>query len=842
MTSVSFSKSYDNTSSSATTVSSDRIFPANTLTGGGGFALYTGCTSASSQTVPTSYIRSYFATTPTYPYTIGISKIETTAYAGIEVPDTIQVAMTTNASQLHTVYIDEVTSVTVAETLYGNATIYYAWSFDGRATWWVYLSSAWKQIVKQDGGTWKYLLSPGTWAAATRNNVYQALMSGLTVAGNKMTGTQVNAMGTDEWQDTDGIVPGITQSLNMAVGLTEGSNQERSLVSSVTLKYSDAGSTRIECWQNGDWVDTGWTDGTSVGNIPWAQSGIITGTEKTLDYSVQSGVPGYFLRVRTNGTGPSTTLAKILYKAPCQPLANIGDGQPNTPGGFIYVDTSKNSILDYTSEVSDNTLSSFSTALVPMTTTDYIYIGFYEQFDAIELTPYVDNNQNSSFLTVSYWNGVRWLALAINDDTCGATTVTFSRKGKISWSLPDDWKQNIPFDAFLSRGYWVRLSVSADLTATTAIAECRVYSVPTALKKHRFCAVAGDKVFLANRPDNANQVDISRPLEEYGFTGDTSWTGNVGGQDAISALSPAYDTIFVWKPETVHQWIGGGFAGAEAARHTPINQQSIIKATIENKTTLFFLNQNGGFGILGLHTDSTWNTAAIEELTSQLNYWDSNVAPRLDLSYLHLACGEYWPKKNWLVWSVPMILSGSSQTTNNVLMVFDLNMRCWYPPFVYPFGVSAMCTAYTYNASAPQKLGDLIFLAGDYEGRIIRLFDPSATTDIGTAITCYAETGWLHHGDPSQEKDLNGVWLFGTSAGDVTLTTTSRYNYRQSLEQPSTSVRTFSDLTGVTNQLGMAKEAFSAADHGNYFKYRWDWTGVTSIFGTALELGLERSE
>ncbi len=59
---------------------------------------------------------------------------------------------------------------------------------------------------------------------------------------------------------------------------------------------------------------------------------------------------------------------------------------------------------------------------------------------------------------------------------------------------------NIPFDAFLSRAYWVRLKVSAALSSDTAIAECRVYSVPPALKKHKVVEVQGTGYFWATDP------------------------------------------------------------------------------------------------------------------------------------------------------------------------------------------------------------------------------------------------------------------------------------------------------------------------------------------------------
>lgn len=809
----------------------NRNMIARGLTGGGGYAIIFNAYSASSIGLPAGgTVTSAFY--PSYPYTIGVKKIETAPVAGTAVPDQLQVATTNNTSRIPTYAISNVNGVTVTETLNGTSKLYNAFSFDGRLTWWVYLLAAWKQIVKQDAGTWKYLNSSGVWTAAAVNDVYAALRDAFGVAANQMSGTAVNAMASADWTAENGLIPSVTQYLDIAIGLQADASSNRPYCTRFVLSYNDVGTTTIEGFINGQWTALAWADGTEVNDIPWAQSGIISGAEVTLDYTVQAGVPGYFIRILTNGTSPATTLRRILYKAPCQPLANIGDGQPSIANGFIYVDSSTNGFHDFSRAVSDNTIANFSEAAVPMAADDFIYVGFKLRFNAIEMTPGEYGNQNSSSVTVEYWNGTSWVSVDSEDGTAGNTTMTFSTRGKIAWTLPTDWKMNIPFDSHgLWRAYWIRLRVSAALSSATTIAECRVYEVPDPIKKHRFVAVAGDRVFLAGRPDGESQVDVSGRLAEYMFTGPNSGSWDVGGQDAIVALSAAYDTLFAWKPESVHQWTGEGFAGAEAARHTPINSQVVIKATSEGKSGLFFFNGNGGFGISGLHTDSTWNTAQIAELTSMLDWWDSNVAPRLDLNYLHLACGEYYPKKNWLIWSVPMILTGSSQTTNNVLVIFDLSLGCWYPPFQLPFGVASMCTAYTYNANAPQGLGDLILLAGTYDGRVVRLFDPSTTLDLGADIPAWAETGWLTFGDPETEKRLNKLRVYGsTDADNVTVSVFIDGN-NVAQANPFTLTK-LSGLTGKQFEMAWSPDN----TQGRAFKFRIEAAKAMHIYGMQLDI------
>ena len=181
---------------------------------------------------------------------------------------------------------------------------------------------------------------------------------------------------------------------------------------------------------------------------------------------------------------------------------------------------------------------------------------------------------------------------------------TLATRGKITWDLPEDWKTCIPFDGFLSRGYWIRLRVSADLAPETSIAECRLLSIPDPLVKHNFVETLGNRLTLGGRPDAPDQVDISRPLEEYGFCGPLSASYRIGGQDSIQSVTSAWNGLLIGKPtewsQIKKQNDGFSVETVEAARHTPINAACIVKAPVSgfddgNRYGLYFINRYGAF-------------------------------------------------------------------------------------------------------------------------------------------------------------------------------------------------------------------------------------------------------
>ena len=107
--------------------------------------------------------------------------------------------------------------------------------------------------------------------------------------------------------------------------------------------------------------------------------------------------------------------------------------------------------------------------VVALTTSDFLYLGFYGRFASRYFQVGVANAVVSA-LTVEQWNGAAWVAV---DDLVDQTSVggaTLAQSGFISWVNKETWKESTQtgVDADVSL-YWVRIKVSANLTGTTAL-------------------------------------------------------------------------------------------------------------------------------------------------------------------------------------------------------------------------------------------------------------------------------------------------------------------------------------------------------------------------------------
>jgi hypothetical protein len=818
----------------------------------------------------TSYIRDYgwgnvgaSATEQTVtgftevPYLYALSQLLVTNILAIS-PNS-QVATSTDLIQYDASRYEGIDSVAVDQHTPGNSQIFHAMSFDDRQTFKVFLNSVWRVIIRNNGGTWQYIDGADAWRNADVNSLLGSLRQALAVSANQMTKDQLEAMTAENWQASGGFVPHITRTLDFAFRLVVDTEDLENLpvLSSYTMIYESTagGQAIIEGFKNGTWTGgDGWMDGTIVNNARLGQSGTIVyagDSSFKADYHVVDQIPGFWYRLKTNGTSPECAITEILYKAPCQPLANIGDGQSDI-GTVILSIEATGAINDLSVLLADNSLTSLGSAAVPMQPEDYLYVGYLTRFSELEITPYADpsdttftNNQAESGLSAQYWNGEAWSPLTVVDGTT-VGGVTLTQRGRVSWTLPDDWKTSIPFDASFSRGFWVRLHVSSALTETSALSELRVYGVPDTLKKHKFVATFGNRIALGNRPDAPDQIDISRPFEEYGFVGQDAESFRLGGTDQIISAIPAWNGLLIGKTDTFHFIEEGAtdFRSVEAARHVPINSQVIVKAPVSgfdygDRYGLFFLNRYGAFVSTGLHTDSLFNTSRGKTINDVLDWWDTSNTPRLDLDYLHLACGEYWPARNWIVWAVPMILSseevgvGSKPIpTNNRLIVYDLTLRAWLPPFTV--SAASLCSAYHRNDNAVGKLGDLGLYAGDYEGRILRLFGPGVTQDLSSPISAWVETGWLDLGLPDTKKLLRMLSLYGRTADDV-ITVSAFGDGDTSVP----AVAEFRDLSNLESK-SFAVEQKSSNVQGRFFKFRIDFSDASEVYGLQIATSLIR--
>ena len=831
----------------------------------------------------------------------------------------LHVAYTNDNSQIDMTGVDAIKAISVTATTPSNSLAYYAVSIDQRQTWLVWDGAVIRGIAKLDAGTWWYRNAGGAWVDTGETTAHEALRLAFAIAANQMTGAEMAAATETDWADIGGY-----PTLDFALGI-QADGDDVPTVTSFSATVYDTGTSDMAGWSNGGWSEgVGWTDNT-VDGVSFGKDGtIVYGSAAgfTADYSVIAGIPGYWFRTSIRGTSIGTTLTKVRYQAPCQDLQSIGDGQPDTVLGFVFHDVSAGKILDFSIEMSDNTYTQSSSAEISFENTDYLYEGYLTRFNSVLYIFGATNNNVASVQTREYWNGLAWVPLTIVDGT-SEDGKTFRKQGEVEWTAPSDWKSNIPvpglvfYNAKTGRmepGYWTRTSVSVNLTASVMFAECRVMPVPTALPKHKHVAAFQNRIVLANQPSAPDQMICSSPFLEYCWTGPNSASYRAGN-GAINAMLDAWNTLLAAQPERWTMLTGvtgaeGDMLPVEAARHIPINTRVIVKAPMSgaddgSRPALFFINRHGGYAATGLQADASYATARHEVLSGNVNWWDETALPRLDLDYLHLACGAYLPERNWIIWAVPMIVDspfdsaavvqefsgtpsvatgrvklpitggtliagqtvtitgtanyngsytlhtntssdylvftapytaetltpfaryyrpGVSQTTNNRLIVFDLTLGAWLPPF--DLGISAMTTAYHYNANASGKLGTLGLYGSDYSGRILRLFGAGADDDNGTAISGYIETGWLNFGESDSYTELQQIWAYGKTASSVTLSVGRRWFEATNTYDEYFST-TLTDLLNPTGEFAIATQDYYK--QGNMFKFRLDFSDVTEI-------------
>ncbi|MBI4965355.1 MAG: hypothetical protein HY913_18910 [Desulfomonile tiedjei] len=598
---------------------------------------------------------------------------------------------------------------------------------------------------------------------------------------------------------------------------------------------------------SGEWAaGGGWLDHTS--GLLTDGTVIHQGGVFSADYHVVNNVPGYWFSFAwPSGTGPGTLVRRILFQAPCQNLQVIGEGQPDTPLGFIYWDNSENSAKDFTVEVSDSTYPSFARlndgqleSPVGMGSGDALFVGYLTPFNGVDLTPHNDyHNEVASIVSGYYWNGLAWISLpGFADRTQKPAGTTLGVKGRLSWTTPAAWRQCRPIGPEYPHGYWVKLVVSASLTPKTYISEASIWPVLEPLKKHKFALTVRDRMVLLNRPDASDQADISRAYEEYGFAGIDSASQRIGGQDAIVAAHTVFNQGFIAKTEDWYLFNGYSpetfsFERAEAAGQAPLNNQVVVKAPLteaddKNLMGLYYINRTGAWYFAGIK---------VYKISEEVSWWDdTNSLPRLDLAHLHEACGVYWPERNWVIWAVPMITTGFGQETNNRLIIYDLTLRTWLPPFT--ISLASLTTAYHYNENAPGKLGQLGLYGGDYSGRVLRLFGPNDATDLGVPITAWAETGWLHFGSPQWYKIVRRLQLYGRTVAGESITVKIWADGKTDASNPVAGI-CLSSLEGLPNQLfGLEEENVNT--QGRFFKFRFEFSDVTDVFGLQLGVSLIR--
>ncbi|MBF0187070.1 MAG: collagen-like protein [Magnetococcales bacterium] len=149
---------------------------------------------------------------------------------------------TTNTAHLISDNWSQINSSSISETL-NDMGAFYTLSFDGRASFWIWEGSAWRCVAYEDAGTWKHsdngITGAQIFSATTSNNANAALSAAMDHANNRMTGSQMSAISTAEWNASNGFNPNQT-TLDMGISLQSTNVSETPMVDEISINHDTA--------------------------------------------------------------------------------------------------------------------------------------------------------------------------------------------------------------------------------------------------------------------------------------------------------------------------------------------------------------------------------------------------------------------------------------------------------------------------------------------------------------------------------------------------------------------------------------------------------------------------
>lgn len=146
---------------------------------------------------------------------------------------------------------------------------------------------------------------------------------------------------------------------------------------------------------------------------------------------------------------------------------------------------------------------------------DYLYIGSRHKFDNLTMT--MDTvNAVTATLTVEYWNGTSWTAVTNKIDGTLSGGATLAQPGNITWANSYTWAKHYLGEAGKKATlFWIRISASANLTASTDLSSIYMAAVMDVEKIFKY--EPSTYTDLTANAKTRNTTTISLELTTSGF-------------------------------------------------------------------------------------------------------------------------------------------------------------------------------------------------------------------------------------------------------------------------------------------------------------------------------------
>ena len=485
---------------------------------------------------------------------------------------------------------------------------------------------------------------------------------------------------------------------------------------------SAAALAAIHYWDGSAWQAVSALDDKTIASAgkSFGQSGDITFTEATTVAQLVDNTYGYWWRISVSDALTTTVTIKALYLYyNIQTLSSFWEGKFFKPDGVAStVDTSV-TMKDWTIYVTDKALSTIMSVGAMTVTTGAVYVKSFRKFRSIYVTMSVTNiNTNAVTMTAEYWNGAAWTALTITDGT-SANSKTLAQSGMITFAVPTAW-QKVKVGQDQEQMWTVRLLFSAALSATVEVPEIDLVEYQDVLRPMKGVIYHKNRAFMWGRADSLNYLYYSAEFKPDVWTGsDAGYIGVPSGKP-ITGCARFYNELMVATADEIYLLegytpasfgllkISTGGVGVSA----PHSIVTVAKMVYFFHSTGFY--RFDGIGVVLLSK----SVKHLFDDTKTIYY-----IPSARFDYIQGRFNRVW---NTVEWTISM---GSSQTTNNIVMIFDADHEGWWMDNI------VACAFLKTETLSYQDL----YYHGDYTGRVHR--DYVGTNDNGAAISAYVTTG-----------------------------------------------------------------------------------------------------
>jgi len=494
-------------------------------------------------------------------------------------------------------------------------------------------------------------------------------------------------------------------------------------------------------YYNGAWTAmTGFTDGTIDGGCAFGKTGSMSWTAPTDEiphYMYNQCGFWYQIYLSSGDLDSNTKSSAVEYNTTWQPLVNVWDSALNSAVETQFYDASADTYTTFGNvniDISDGTSS------------DILYVGSLDRLIGIYVDVQMSPNETASTTIpyVYYWkDGNAWAAVSnLNDGTAG-----FSQSGFITFSRQTDvYKQQfggLNYDMYWYKIVWDKtLSIDVNLTIETMpyydITEYGQKGIVSSPWRSRM-------VYCFDRwPVDLFVSALYRPMVLDGEDAAVLERPGDGRMNKVVCIKPFFNNILVFQEErgtdggciTMYQGYNPSTFGKLliSTNYGTFSQKSAVvvdgvslgwnKIQDSPVTVCYFLSRSGVFVTNG----TTVKMISRAPESSIQNYFDPKEPECIRRGY---------ENKMWMMYDSTYqclrigLVSGSSATTPNVFLVYDIEDKTWK--------FDSLAQEFSCCVEVEAASGDTVVLqaaGGTDDGTVYQT--NYGDSDVSTAIDAYA--------------------------------------------------------------------------------------------------------